>query len=221
MFNKATWPETTHMILAAFMVTGFLIASVYAVAMLRGRRDRYHRLGMLVPLTFACTVTPIQIVVGDWAARYVADDQPAKLAAMEGLYRSQHGAPESVGGIYYGHALTGRFTSLTVCLFWPGLTRRPTSPAWTVYLPTSAPRSTSSTWPSTAWSASASLCSRSVPGWGGPGGGTATYLPRSGSCVQSQYQVSPPSWPWKRDGSPLKSAASRGSCTACCGSIRP
>jgi cytochrome d ubiquinol oxidase subunit I len=107
MFNNATWPETTHMILAAFMVTGFLIASVYAVAMLRGRRDRYHRLGLLVPLTFGCAVTPVQIVVGDWAARYVAHDQPTKLAAMEGLYRGQRGAPESVGGIYYGNSLHG------------------------------------------------------------------------------------------------------------------
>ncbi len=62
---------------------------------------------MLVPLSFACAVTPVQIVVGDWAARYVADDQPAKLAAMEGLYRSQHGAPEALGGIYYDNALHG------------------------------------------------------------------------------------------------------------------
>ena len=107
MFNKATWPETTHMILAAFMVTGFLIASVYAVAILRGRDDRYHRLGMLVPLTFAAIITPFQIFVGDWAARFVADDQPVKLAAMEGLYRSQSGAPESLGGIYYDKSLHG------------------------------------------------------------------------------------------------------------------
>lgn len=107
MFNAATWPETTHMILAAFMVTGFTVASVYAVAMLRGRRDRYHRLGLLVPLTFACCVTPLQIVVGDWAARYVAAEQPAKLAAMEGLYRSEHGVPESIGGLYHHDALHG------------------------------------------------------------------------------------------------------------------
>jgi cytochrome bd ubiquinol oxidase subunit I len=107
MFNSATWPETTHMILAALMVTGFLVASIYAVAMLRGHRDRYHRLGLLVPLSFACAVTPIQIVVGDWAARYVADEQPAKLAAMEGLVRGQHGAPESLGGVYFDNALHG------------------------------------------------------------------------------------------------------------------
>ena len=41
------------MILAAYLVTGFLVASVYAVGMLRGRRDRHHRLGLLIPLTVA------------------------------------------------------------------------------------------------------------------------------------------------------------------------
>lgn len=107
MFNAATWPETTHMILAAFMVSGFVAAGVYAVAMLRGRRDRYHRLGLLVPLTFACAVAPVQIVVGDWAARYVASEQPTKLAAMEGLYSGQRGAPESIGGLYWNNSLHG------------------------------------------------------------------------------------------------------------------
>jgi cytochrome d ubiquinol oxidase subunit I len=95
------------MILAAFMVTGFLVASVYAVAMLRGRTDRYHRLGMLIPLVLGSVVAPIQIVVGDWAARSVGADQPVKLAAMEGLYRSGNGAPESLGGYYSGNSLHG------------------------------------------------------------------------------------------------------------------
>ena len=44
-------PGATHMILAAMMVIGFAAAAVCAVAMLRGRRDRYHRLGLLLPLT--------------------------------------------------------------------------------------------------------------------------------------------------------------------------
>jgi cytochrome d ubiquinol oxidase subunit I len=107
IFNPATGPETTHMILAAFMVTGFLMASVYAVAMLRGRRDRYHRLGLLIPLTFAAIMTPVQIGVGDWAARFVASDQPVKLAAMEGLAQTQRHAPESIGGLFYGGRLHG------------------------------------------------------------------------------------------------------------------
>ncbi|WP_113700049.1 cytochrome ubiquinol oxidase subunit I [Nonomuraea lactucae] len=99
MFNPATPPQTVHMILAAFMVAGFGMASVYAVAMLRGRRDRYHRLGLLLPLTVAAIVTPAQIGVGDWAAHFVADFQPVKLAAMEGVFRTGRGVPLHLGGV--------------------------------------------------------------------------------------------------------------------------
>jgi cytochrome d ubiquinol oxidase subunit I len=100
MFNPATPPQTTHMILAALMVAGFGTASVYAVAMLRGRRDRYHRLGFVIAFTLAASVTPVQVAVGDWAAKFLADRQPVKLAAVEGLSRTTEGAPLSLGGIY-------------------------------------------------------------------------------------------------------------------------
>ena len=53
LFNPATGYEVPHMILAAYMVVGFLVASIYAVGMLKGRRDRLHRLGLLIPLTIA------------------------------------------------------------------------------------------------------------------------------------------------------------------------
>lgn len=62
---------------------------------------------MLLPLSSACAIAPVQIAVGDWAAHCVADDQPAKLAAMEGLYLSQTGAAESIGGIYLNNSLRG------------------------------------------------------------------------------------------------------------------
>ena len=100
MFNPATPVQTAHMILAAFMVTGFAVASVYAAALLRGRRNRYHRIGLLLPLIVATAITPAQIVVGDIAAREVADHQPVKLAAMEGLAHSEAGAGEHIGGIF-------------------------------------------------------------------------------------------------------------------------
>ncbi|MFD0206795.1 MULTISPECIES: cytochrome ubiquinol oxidase subunit I [Saccharothrix] len=100
MFGPSTWPQFVHMWLAAFMVTGFLVASVYAVGMLRGRRDRYHRLGLLIPLTVAAVVTPVQIGVGDWIANVVADNQPTKLAAMEAHHETSAGVPLSLGGIY-------------------------------------------------------------------------------------------------------------------------
>lgn len=99
LFNPATPPQTTHMIIAAFMVTGFSIASVYAVAILRGRRDHYHMLGFFVPFTVAAVLTPVQIAVGDWIARFIADYQPVKLAALEGVYDTARGVPLHVGGV--------------------------------------------------------------------------------------------------------------------------
>jgi cytochrome bd ubiquinol oxidase subunit I len=99
MFNPATGPQSVHMLVAAFMVTGFATASVYAVAMLRGRRDRYHRLGFVVPFTVAAALAPVQVGVGDWAAHYVANYQPAKLAAMEGVFATERGVPLHVGGV--------------------------------------------------------------------------------------------------------------------------
>jgi cytochrome d ubiquinol oxidase subunit I len=99
MFNPATPVETTHMILAAYLVAGFGVASVYAWAWLRGRRDRYTRLGFLLPFTFAAVFALPQVVVGDWAARFLAERQPVKLAAIEGLERTQRGAPLHVGGV--------------------------------------------------------------------------------------------------------------------------
>jgi cytochrome d ubiquinol oxidase subunit I len=105
MFNPATPPQTTHMILAAFMVTGFVIASVYAVALLRGCRDRYHRLGFLVPFTAAAIISPVQIAVGDYAARFLATYQPTKLAAIEGVYHTGSRIPLTVGGIPVGEQL--------------------------------------------------------------------------------------------------------------------
>ena len=99
LFNPATGYEVPHMILAAYMVVGFLVASIYAVGMLKGRRDRMHRLGLLIPLTIACIATPIQIFVGDTAAREIADHQPAKFAAMECIQESGTHQTEYVGGI--------------------------------------------------------------------------------------------------------------------------
>ena len=99
IFNRAVPYEFSHMWLAAYMVTGFLVASVYAVGMLRGRRDRYHRLGFLIPFTIGTIATPIQLFVGDTAARAIAEDQPAKFAAMECIYESGTNQTEYIGGI--------------------------------------------------------------------------------------------------------------------------
>lgn len=111
ILNPATPIETTHMILAALMVSGFGVAAGHALGLRRERasgdhgsgRGRgsasVHRAGFLVAFTLAAIVTPAQIVAGDAAARFLADNQPIKLAAIEGLYESQRNAPLSIGGI--------------------------------------------------------------------------------------------------------------------------
>src|SRR3954466_8266496 len=98
IFNPAVPYEVPHMILAAYLVTGFLVASIYAVGMLRGRSDRIHRLGLLIPLTVACIATPIQFAVGDTAARAIAKDQPIKFAAMECVEQTSTDVTEYLGG---------------------------------------------------------------------------------------------------------------------------
>src|SRR4051794_23810322 len=98
IFNPAVPYEVPHMILAAYLMTGFLVASIYAVGMLRGRRDRYHRLGLLIPLTVACIATPIQFAVGDTAARSIAADQPIKFAGMECVQQTAKDVTEYIYG---------------------------------------------------------------------------------------------------------------------------
>jgi cytochrome d ubiquinol oxidase subunit I len=98
IFNPAVPYEVPHMILAAYLVTGFVVASIYAVGLLRGRHDRVHRLGLLIPLTVACIVTPIQFAVGDTAARSIAKDQPVKFAAMECVQQTSTDVTEYIFG---------------------------------------------------------------------------------------------------------------------------
>lgn len=98
--NRYMWHEFVHMYMAAFMVTGFLVAAFYAIAWLRGSRSRHHRTALEIALTTAAVAAPLQILVGDWAARDVAAYQPIKLAAIEGLGQTTRGAPEHFLGWY-------------------------------------------------------------------------------------------------------------------------
>jgi cytochrome d ubiquinol oxidase subunit I len=107
LFNPNLWHEEIHMYLAGFIVASSLVAGVYAVAWLKGRRDGYHRAGLIVPLAVLALAAPAQVVVGDWAARTVADEQPTKLAAMEGLQKTTEGASLTIGGIYYNGKVHG------------------------------------------------------------------------------------------------------------------
>ena len=107
LFNANLWHEEIHMYLAGFIVASALVAGVYAVAWLKGRRDHYHRAGLIIPLAVLALAAPAQVVVGDWAARTVAEEQPTKLAAMEGLDETTKGADLTIGGVYYDGEVHG------------------------------------------------------------------------------------------------------------------
>ncbi len=98
IFNKAMPLQSLHMLIAAYLVGGFLIASVYAWAMLRGRRDRYHRLGFLIAFTVAAVATPVQMLVGDELARWVYNNEPVKFAAIEMVPKTASDVPETLFG---------------------------------------------------------------------------------------------------------------------------
>jgi cytochrome bd ubiquinol oxidase subunit I len=98
MFNPYTLSETVHTILACYQVSAFAVAAIYAVALLRGHRESYYKRGLLLPMLFGTIVAPVQAFIGDLSARTVAQLQPAKLAAMEGLFHTTTGAPETILG---------------------------------------------------------------------------------------------------------------------------
>jgi cytochrome d ubiquinol oxidase subunit I len=100
--NDYLWHELVHMYVAGYIVSGFLIAGGYAFGRLRGRWGRYERTALAIPLTIAALAAPVQVLVGDWAARDVATTQPTKLAAIEGLAKTTRGAPEHLLGWYSG-----------------------------------------------------------------------------------------------------------------------
>jgi len=83
------------------------VAGVYASGWLKGRHDRKHRLGLLIPLAFAAVATPVQPLVGHFAGQRLADEQPIKLAAMEGLAETEEAARLELGGYWNGEELVG------------------------------------------------------------------------------------------------------------------
>jgi cytochrome d ubiquinol oxidase subunit I len=98
--NGHLWPQLTHMYAAAFIVTGFLVAAAYSWGWLKGRRGRYERIALAVPLTIAALAAPVQLVIGDWISRRIGEDQPTKLAALEGLGPTTKGAGIHLLGWY-------------------------------------------------------------------------------------------------------------------------
>jgi cytochrome d ubiquinol oxidase subunit I len=97
--NPSTATEDPHMLISAYVVTGFAVAAVYAVGMLRGRNDLFHRRGLALGMGMGAAAIVLAGITGDLSARFVYEAQPIKFAAMEGVYQTQRGAPITIGGI--------------------------------------------------------------------------------------------------------------------------
>jgi cytochrome d ubiquinol oxidase subunit I len=98
MLNPASLPQVVHMVLAAYASTGLVVAGIHAGGLLRQPRNAFHRRALAVALLVGAPAALLQPVAGDQTARFVAHDQPVKLAALEAHFETQRGAPLHVGG---------------------------------------------------------------------------------------------------------------------------
>jgi len=107
MLNPAAFPQTLHMILAAYAATGFAVAGIHAFILLRNRTSAFHRHALAIGLLVGAPAAVLQPLAGDIAARHVARHQPVKLAAMEALDSTRAGAPLKIGfGVEIPYALS-------------------------------------------------------------------------------------------------------------------
>jgi cytochrome d ubiquinol oxidase subunit I len=99
MFNAAWIAQSTHMVIAAFAATGFGVAGLHALLLLRYKNMEFHRKAFRIALTFGAVASLIMPLSGDYSAKNIAERQPEKLAAMESLFVTQTNAPLLLGGI--------------------------------------------------------------------------------------------------------------------------
>lgn len=99
MFNDAWFSQALHMTLAAFVATGFAVAGLHAFLLLKNPDNRFHKEAMNIALTTGAVFALLQPLSGDYAAKDVADRQPAKLAAMEGHFHTEAPADLIIGGL--------------------------------------------------------------------------------------------------------------------------
>jgi cytochrome d ubiquinol oxidase subunit I len=93
VFNPSFPYRLVHMTLAAFITTCFVIGGISAVYLLRQRHREGALLQLKLAIVFGAIAVPLQIVAGDLHGLNVREHQPIKLAAMEGHWETQRGAP--------------------------------------------------------------------------------------------------------------------------------
>jgi len=93
VFNPSFPYRFVHMVTAAYMTTAFVVAGVGAFYLWRGRHVRHARVMLGMAMIMAIFVAPAQAILGDLHGLNTFEHQPAKVAAMEGLWETQAGAP--------------------------------------------------------------------------------------------------------------------------------
>jgi cytochrome d ubiquinol oxidase subunit I len=99
MMNPMAVSQTLHMALAAYAATGFAVAGIHAFLLLRDRKNLFHRRALAIALLVGGVAALLQPLSGDLSARMVAEQQPVKLAALEGQFKTERAAPLRIGGI--------------------------------------------------------------------------------------------------------------------------
>jgi cytochrome bd ubiquinol oxidase subunit I len=99
MMNPAALGQTIHMLLAAYAAVGFAVAGIHAFLLLRDRRNIFHRHALAIALAVGASGAILQPVSGDLLGQMLARYQPVKLAAMEGQFKTEQGAPLRIGGM--------------------------------------------------------------------------------------------------------------------------
>ena len=93
VFNPSMPYRIVHMLLASGLTAAFLIAGVSAYRLLRGDRCDSVRKALRTAITAAAVLAPVQILAGDIHGLNTLKNQPAKIAAMEGLWDTERAAP--------------------------------------------------------------------------------------------------------------------------------
>src|SRR6266849_2721915 len=99
MMNPAAFAQTLHMTLAAYAATGFVVAGIHAFMLRRDANNRFHKSALAIALTVGGVAAILQPLSGDLLAKMVAKNLPVKLAALEGQFATEKGAPLRIGGI--------------------------------------------------------------------------------------------------------------------------
>jgi cytochrome d ubiquinol oxidase subunit I len=98
IFNPSFPYRFVHMVTAAYLTTAFVVGGIGAFYLWRGRHVKQARVMLGMAMIMAIFVAPMQLVAGDMHGLNTLEHQPVKVAAIEGLWETQRGAPLTLFG---------------------------------------------------------------------------------------------------------------------------